>query len=113
MPEPKAFLGGFGFYHGAQIAGYSLDSVTSTHESISRYHEYRYAIMLVFRSTGSGQYENLFMAVNNSIGQEHVINSQYGNPYRCIIDAINYGDVMEDGNGVITFKLTGHSYRIK
>ena len=112
MPEPAEFLAGFGLSHGIQLAGYQLVHSTATHESIRRYQEYAYKITLVFKNLGSGVYENLYAAVMPIISQEHII---YGirNPYRCIIDQPQYGDITEAPDGTVTFHLTGHSYRTK
>lgn len=111
MPEAADFLTGFGLTRGAQINGYILQSAASTHESITRYQEYRYSITLTFQNLGNGTYNDLYFRVYEIISQEHVI---YGirNPYRCIIDVPQYGNILEEDNGNITFKLIGHSYRI-
>lgn len=109
MPEAAEFLSGFGLTYGAEFDGYTLVNVTSTHQSIKRYREYKYDITLIFTNNGSGTYENLFQAVMATTTQEHII---YGirNPYRCIIDIPVQGDITGDNNEV-TFHLTGHSYR--
>lgn len=111
MPDSNAFLYGFGFIKGSKFDGYILSSAISTHETISRYHEYRYFITLTFNNLGNGIYDNLFSLVRSTISQQHII---YGirNPYRCIIDAMVDGDITSDNNGTITFYLLGHSYRI-
>lgn len=110
MPEAAEFLAGFGLTQGARFDGYTLSSSTSTHNAVKRYQEYYYGITLVFHNNGSGTYDNLYHAVLDQTSQTHII---YGirNPYRCIIDAPKHGDILEDDNGTITFKLTGHSYR--
>lgn len=112
MPNAAAFLKGFGFIQGTEIAGYVLSNTRSTHEQIIRYREYAYQITLVFQKKGAGRYEDLFMDIDRKISQEHTIYSDYGNPYRCIIDPIQHGDVTEDDAGTITFNLKGHSYRV-
>jgi len=111
MPEAAEFLAGFNFIQGRVFANYTLVSAVSTHQSIKRYQEYFYDIVLIFKNGGQGIYNNLYDAVMNEIQQEHII---YGirNPYRCIIDPPSYGNILQDGDGTITFKLTGHSYRV-
>ena len=111
MPDASEFLSGFGFIQGSQISGYILTTTTSTHEAIKRYHEYKYSITLIFKNLGTGIYENLYASIYEKIIQEHII---YGirNPYRCVIDIPQYGDILQDEGGTITFHLTGHSYRI-
>lgn len=109
MPSASNFLAGFGFLRGSQIDGYIISSATSTEDTVKRYQEYHYSITLVFHNLGNGDYNELFAKVDDMRSQEHII---YGvkNPYRCIIDPINNGDVTGD-NEMLTFKLTGHSYR--
>jgi hypothetical protein len=111
MPEAAEFLAGFGLIPGTQFDGYVLSSATSTHESIKRYQEYLYSITLIFKNSGSGTYNDLYLAVYRQISQEHII---YGirNPYRCVIDVPQYGNILEQQDGTITFHLTGHSYRV-
>lgn len=112
MPDISDFLFGFGLLQNKNYSGYTLINILSSHDQIIRYREYLYHIEIIFRNTGSGSYETLYSTINNLIMQEHIINSRYGNPYRCIIDPIKYGDILQDSQGNIIFKLTGHSYRI-
>lgn len=122
MPNAAEFLSGFNFVKGTRIDGYTLVDATSTHESIKRYNEYRYNIILtfskdlkvpgiLFTNLGNGSYQYLFDEIMKLIAQEHII---YGvrNPYRCMIDFPKYGDILEDDNGTITFNLVGHSHRV-
>jgi hypothetical protein len=110
MPHAAEFLSGFGLIQGHQVDGYTLISAHSTHESISRYQEYKYKITLQFRNDGSGDYNKLFYSLSAIIGQEHII---YGvrNPYRCVIDPPQHGDIIEEPDRSITVHLLGHSYR--
>jgi len=112
MPDASEFLAGFGLIQGTQFDGYILASATSTHESIKRYQEYKYSITLTFKNLGNGTYNNLYLALYQNISQEHII---YGirNPYRCIIDVPQSGNIFEEDDGTITFHLTGHSYRVR
>ena len=111
MPEAAEFLNGFGLVRGAQFGGYILDNAISTHESVKRYQEYRYNITLTFRRLGSGTYDDFFHTVMNKISQQPII---YGirNPYHCIIDPPQNGDIIQDYQEHIIFKLIGHSYRV-
>jgi hypothetical protein len=110
MPVASEFLAGFGLIQGSQFDGYILTSATSTHESIKRYQEYRYSIKLVFKNIRFGTYDKLYTELYKTISQKPII---YGvrNPYRCIIDDPQYGNITEDHDGTITFHLIGHSYR--
>lgn len=60
MPDATQFLNWFGLIQCSQFGGYSLDSATSTHESVKRYHEYKYDITLIFKNRGYGNYNYLF-----------------------------------------------------
>lgn len=110
MPNASDFLAGFGLTRRTEIGGYILNEVHSTHVSIKRYQEYRYDITLTFINMGSGIYEKLLSGLRSLISGEHII---YGirNPYRCVIDPIQHGDISEDTEGIIVIQLTGHSYR--
>lgn len=111
MPDAAEFLLGFGFIQGNIFGGYVLSQTYSTHETIKRYKEYLYHIKIDFVNSGLGNYNDLFQLVYEKISQQPVI---YGirNPYRCMIDTPKYGDIIESDNGIITFNLIGHSYRI-
>lgn len=110
MPDAADFLAGFGLIKGARIDGYVLESAHSTHITISRYQEYRYDITLVFQNLGHGTYDELYNTLIPFISGERII---YGirNPYRCVINPPQYGDISQDSEGHMTFQLTGHSYR--
>ena len=119
MPEASEFLAGFNLVKGRIFASYILENATSSHESIKKYHEYMYKITIQFKSlapaaiapTTDQLYQSLYEAVISEISKEPII---YGikNPYRCIIDPPQIGDIIEESDGSIIFKLTGHSYRI-
>ena len=110
MPDAAQFLDGFGFIRNSQFKGYILTDATSTHESIKRYHEYKYSIRLTFTNHGMGNYNDLILLIMSMISKQPII---YGikNPYRCVIDPLKYGDILADEDGNITFNLIGHSYR--
>jgi hypothetical protein len=110
MPAAAAFLSGFGLNQGSNFAGFTLISATSTHETITRYHDYSYRITLVFR--GHGTYENLFWAVMDKIRDHREILSDYGNPYDCWVDYPQQGDIQQNADGSYIFHLLGHSHRV-
>ena len=118
MPNANEFLLGFGFTRGLKLAGYTLINATSTHETIKRYNEYRYDIILLFQNndhrmgaSSLQQYDDFSDEIMNIISEEHII---YGirNPYLCKIDLPIEGDIFQDEYGDITLYLTGHSYRV-
>jgi hypothetical protein len=110
MPTPDKFLRSFGFVSGAHFDGYTLEDVSSTHETISRYQEYRYDITLTFANIRGGNLDGLFDEILKHISYEHIVKG-IRNPYRCIIDQPYHTDIRPDKNGNVTVKLTGHAYR--
>ena len=110
MPDAQHFLESFGLTENTIISDFIISSVSSTHDVIKRYQEYSYDIKLTFKNTGYGIYEYLYYAIVERISMEHVV---YGvkNPYKCVIDELKYGDIIED-KGMYIFKLKGHSYRM-
>lgn len=107
MPDAADFLVGFNLFNGRQIAGFTLQQATSTHETVSRYHEYRYNISLTF--IGDGNYTELIRTLQRDISQSKII---FGikNPYRCVIDPISEYNVLRRGPYTM-ISLVGHSYR--
>lgn len=113
MPDAASFLSGFNLIKGTNFGGFILNSVTSTHETVTRYREYLYHITLQFSGSGNASnYNDLYYAVMGEIMQERRILSAYGNPYQCVIDNPQDGDIIDTGNGTYTFHLLGHSYRV-
>src|SRR5438132_7063222 len=86
MPKPTSFLKGFGLTRGASMGGYILTSVNSTHEVVTRYREYYYAITLTFTPSEEANKQNLIREITAITSHSHIVNSEYGNPYKCVID---------------------------
>src|SRR5438105_3626002 len=107
MPTPSAFLRGFGLTRGTSIGGYTLTSVHSTHEEIERYREYYYAFTLTFIAHEEANRRNLVREITSITSQTHIVNSQYGNPYECVIDEPSRNDF--EGTKKVTVYLDGHS----
>lgn len=110
MPVPEKFLRAFGFVSGAHFDGYTLEHVSSTHNTIKRYQEYSYDITLIFDNNRDGNLDELFRIVLDHISYEHIVKGAR-NPYRCVIDQPHHSDIKQDKNGTVTMYLTGHSYR--
>ena len=111
MPHSEEFLKGFHLKKGKNYGGYILEKIDIKHIQVKMYQEYRYPITLIFRKTDKSIYNDLYHQVMDEIEKEHII---YGirNPYRCVIDTPKKGDIVDHDN-LVTFHLTGHSYRIK
>lgn len=111
MPHAGAFITGFGLQKNSRIAGFTLVTAEATERTVTRYQEYSYHIVLIFRKSGSsGSFESLYHAVVSKVSGAKTI---YGvkNPYRCTIDSPKHGDVTQHNNGDIYFELTGHAHR--
>ena len=111
MPVAADFLNGFGFIVGRKFDGFELTQAVSTHESVKRYQEYRYAIELTFAVRGAtAKHFDLLKALLPTIQEQHII---YGirNPYRCVIDTPDVTAISDTHDEHIMIKLVGHSYR--
>lgn len=84
MPQPEEYLKGFGLRQGMILAGYELFSIDLKHNTIRRYREYSYPIVMIWRplNTGSNMAE-LIRQLESMVSQEKVIYTQYGYPYKC------------------------------
>lgn len=107
MPQVKEFLESFGLTENQKIAGFTITSVTSSHESIKRYYEYYYKIQLEF--SGAGDPKELLQFLMNLSAQEHVV---YGikNPYLCTIDKLTPENFQKERGGY-QVRLYGHAVR--
>jgi hypothetical protein len=108
MPEPTAFLHGFGMYVGLKIAGYTLIEATATHKAVTRNHEYTYHTMLQFMSDDHTDPQALVQQLTRMVQQPRTIYTAYGNPYMC-----EFGQpvVHSTGGGLVTITSEGHSVR--
>lgn len=115
MPEVNAFLHGFNLVKGHKYGLYEIISVSATHNQIIRYKEYKYNIKIILQSnkpSSESEYKVFFNKLMDSIDGPKIINSAYGNPYKCIIDNIEEGHIIDNDNDQIIVYLTGHSYRV-
>ena len=111
MPGVKDYLRGFGITKGMTIGNYKLIDIHIQHAVIELYKEYQYPIELVF-SYNSAEHncKALLTELQKHVSGERVINSRYGNPYRC-----NFGIMQaqcERQDATLTLRTVGHSYRI-
>ena len=113
MPHPTAFLAGFGLTPGTQFGDFTLMKAHSTHEQIRRFHDYQYHITLVFMPQWGhrGNYADLVSILEPILSSIRIIDSEYGNPYECTIQA-GPEDAIENQDGSYTIYLVGHSTRI-
>ena len=109
MPELKKFIEGFGLQSGIILGDYRLIDIKGKHETIERYHQYRYPIRLRFSPLNSNAHPlNLIRDFRELTAKDKVIDSRYGNPYLC-----NFGNpkiVGTIGNDII-IQTIGHSQR--
>lgn len=84
MPSPSSFLRGFNLKRGVSIGGgWKIEKTSIQHKVIERYKKYEFPmkISLVSKNNTSSAKEYLHHFTSHS----KIINSQYGNPYRCTI----------------------------
>ena len=109
----KSFCPALGLHQGLNIAGYKLIDIDISHQSVKRYHEYKYPIRLTFDCSNE-KYNNqqLESQLKSQISGDKIIYSDYGNPYNCNIEFQSI-DRCQHGNIVILtlIHLLGHSYR--
>lgn len=107
MPDPSAFLKGFGIFKDMKIGNYTLSKIEIHHNQIVRYHQYEYPITLTF--TGSGSPYTLLSDLSKKVAGDRIINSHYGNPYSC-----NFGTlkILHSSDNTVVITTTGKSVRV-
>src|SRR5690349_9500091 len=84
MPVPNTYLRGYGLKKGMNLAGYQLSHINVGHETVVRYHEYRYPTTLIWTKVSTNANINdLMQQLHAIVGKDKTIKSQYGNPYSC------------------------------
>lgn len=109
MPDVADFLRAFSLVRGAYIGGFQIINVSSTHETIKRYHEYQFHITVDLQLVSS--HESLQSDLVRIVGPKKIVNSRYGNPYECWIE-LNEPALQKLGQGQITLHLVGHAIRV-
>lgn len=107
MPEAKEFMKGFGFVNGMSYHGYKLIRIDGTHKNTGHHH-YEYDFTLIFDISKAEIPRKEFFDM--FVFDDKIINSSYGNPYKCSLEKDHY---MDKGIGmvVMTVYLSGHSHR--
>jgi hypothetical protein len=82
MPEREEYLKGYNLHEGMQLAGFTLKHIDLKHETITRYREYHYPIVMIWESQG-GNSQELIRALDDHVKQDRTIYTKYGNPYEC------------------------------
>lgn len=108
MPKPDEFLVGFDLVKDSVYADYKLKKILISHDTVKKYHEYRYSIKLIFvkmyeDSSANTLYKELDVALSNTV----VI---YGrrNPYLCSVDILKFRENMRS----VTVTLEGHAIKM-
>jgi hypothetical protein len=100
MPNPMAFLKGFGLNKGVQVGDAKILKVSIKHIVIEQYKVYEFPMTIevqVPKLLGQTTTPFTTLDYNTHISQQFgafvskptIINSQYGNPYLCSIDNID------------------------
>ena len=115
MPDTKDFLEGFGFHQHMVIDNYALIDLSIGHDQIIRNKLYQYPITLTFRYNFLNETETtyypLFHSVVRMASPTLIINSRYGNPYKCWIDYQQIS-LQRNPDNSITFSMLGHGERV-
>jgi len=110
MPGAREFAEGFGLVKDKIIDGYRLSHVKIEHEMVKRYHEYRYPITLTFEKVKkSADEDRLLSDLETETSKSRIINSHYGNPYKCTISNFRLEKTSE---GTLLITAEGHSVRV-
>ncbi|HLX52372.1 MAG TPA: hypothetical protein VKR58_00425 [Aquella sp.] len=111
MPKPREYLNGYQIRQGMNLAGYTLKSVDLKHETISRYHEYHYPIVMIWEPrSNAGSLSTLVNQLDNHVSKDRVIYTEYGNPYQC-----HFGDLShhyQNSNGDVVINSMGVCKRV-
>ena len=111
MPNSAQFLAGFDLVPGHVFDGYTLKTATANEQTVSRYHEYSYDIVLTFdKSSPAASQANLALALNVLTRETRSIKA-IRNYYNCSIEAPKNSDFSPDGKGGFIVKLKGHATR--
>lgn len=87
MPKGTVFVRAFNLVSG-QLAHGAIKHVSVDHEEVIRFREYSYHITLeVVEVTNPKQ---LLSEIKSRCRGTKIINSEYGNPYKCWIDADSF-----------------------
>lgn len=99
MPSPAKFLHAFGLIKNKGFNHATIIDVDTSHEVIERYKKYQFHITIKFDQLGAES------AIKHLTSLSLVVNSDYGNPYRCTLQLLN--------NNGLTFHLLGTAIRIQ
>lgn len=90
------------------VNGFILNSINIEHREIIRYREYEYPIRLVFSGNPSEK-NKLLGEFSKHVSETRIINSRYGNPYKC-----DFGipKIYGTSESHVIIDSIGHSYRI-
>lgn len=84
MPETGPYLRGFGIKKNIILDEYQLNSYSITHEEVVKYRKYNYDTILNFTAIGNNyDIDNLLQELIDQTKNSRIIDSRFGNPYRC------------------------------
>lgn len=113
MPSPYAFLRGFKLRKGVQIGGWKIEKIFIQHTVIERYNKYEFPIKIYLKAVHGSSQINAKTALKQYTFHFKIINSQYGNPYKCTIKNWNFYSTTKNINGKsrVVLKATGVAIR--
>lgn len=111
MPKANKFLKGFDLVKNRKFDGFEIIKISSTHETIVRYHKYQYHIKMVVKKIENDTIENLIKNINKNNYDREIL-SEYGNPYLCKIKKISKKDIHKAENDTYYILMLGNSLRV-
>lgn len=110
MPEKEEYLAGFGLHINYELSGFKLTSIDLKHNTVKRYHEYTYPIVMIWQKVDpNASYQGLIQGLERQVSSDRTIYTQYGNPYRC-----HFGDLSHNymEGSTVVINAMGHCERI-
>lgn len=109
MPEPAAFLAGFGVSSGTHLLNGFISQASSQHYRVAS-GEYAYATTLIIVNVTSPQ--NLLQELHTQVSASRIIRSNYGNNYLCVFGNPVIQSVTPSSTGyTVVLTAEGHSWR--
>ncbi len=110
MPGVRKYERGFGVDLGMVMADYKLVELQINHQQLIRFRKYDYPTYMLWKPLSkSANPEYLEAELKDHLGKNRIINSEYGNPYRCIFGDL---DIKELSTGELEITTTGYCTRI-
>lgn len=101
MPSVSKFKAGFGLTH--DIEGCPIHNLHIDHHHVIKYRHYKYLVS--FELDHCPDYRD---KVKRHLAGHKIINSDYGNPYDCSFESINFSEI----GTKVHVDAVAHAYRV-